>query len=1209
MDVGALSKGGKKGKGDGQWQKGKGKKGKYEKGKTKTKGKFEGKGSKKFEGYCSYCNKWGHKKADCRIREKDRKGSGKGGTAGAIDKTDSPKNEATSGSVQYVNLVKVRNKHEEKPIDHDEDDEADDYYSSGYGEPGPSYTSWSVREVPKRTRWADEQEIADQRGWDGAASFVGSVEGYIHDQYIMYDSGSDEHVCKKDFGGTGDEVQSLVQLNAVSGDALKILGERKVILELEGMQGPIPIEVVFQVGKNCQKNILSSGKMFRKGFKSITDPDGASYLYHNKFKDKIPLFMYGNSFYLKIHNVKSMPRDAKVQKAIAAPVLGEADDWENAGQSEEDVEEIPQREVDDRHIESRMSLTPSSTIAQMRERLKALGYVIHGSKAEVWSRLKRAEKEEYKRREKEAAREAEAAGRNADVMRPGQEVRAPVGPTEAERAKHELTHLPTQTWCQHCMKGKGKEDPHRRVESGREVLQIDYSYLKSDGSYVDGNQEAAEVVLAAADRGTGMFWAMGIPTKNFEKEYVVKSICGFISQLGHMQLSIRTDGEPTILQVANEIRDEMNKKRSKGEEVKVRTEQAPRYSPQSMGAVGAAQSILKGDAMTLKSSLEEKVGLQISPAMNVWPWLIRHSAWSRARFGVKANLRTAYEDAFGSQKGIFLGKMNETDEFLIGTPRGVHSARSIRRLEMRLTWSSDLVKDLRGVPWNRETTIGRPRRIVANGGDAERSQPASASRVPKPWAAGGGPAEDLQRIREGKREVVHEEEVGEERSKKPRGLEEEEPAALERNIFSEEEMEPVRDVEAERQRKREALEAKDRAELERNVKRWKKQTEEVESRFEGGPPKKLKVGEQTIGALFSPAALPEEGEEELKDNDLEIDEDEENKSFYYPEEDLWEEELISAKPITEEERQAGKKKELEKMTKFGTFKVVAKEEAKGLILGSTWVEARKPDGSVRERYCLREFKSSSYRDDVYAVSTTSATGRIIDLIGVKKQYVFFTADATNAFWQVPIQEVCFMYPPKEWLAEEKSAGRSTDVMWQLRTEWYGRRVAGTRWVEFAAGKIMKQGFKRCEIAPWFFYNAASDISLELHMDDIYGCGPKEKVESFLAELHKEILMKSEIHKAGGEEFSHLKKKRTYKEDGSMLIQADSKHIKEVQKILGMEEAKGCPTPAVAGGPQLTYWTKKSVKRKQADSSLQLGCWCLVHSMLSGSWQSSSTSQQ
>ena len=213
-----------------------------------------------------------------------------------------------------MNLVEVRNEYDEMPIDYDEDDEEQEYYPTSYYEPDPNYTTWSVRGVPKRTRWADDNEDEEEHGWVGAASQVGSVEGSIHEQYIMYNSGSDEHLCKQGFGGTGDEVHSLVQLNAVSGDALKILGERKVILELEGMRGPIPIEVVFQMGKNCQKNILSSGKMFRKGFKSITDPDGASYLSHNKFKDKIPLFMYGNSFYVKIHNVKSIPRTAKVQR-------------------------------------------------------------------------------------------------------------------------------------------------------------------------------------------------------------------------------------------------------------------------------------------------------------------------------------------------------------------------------------------------------------------------------------------------------------------------------------------------------------------------------------------------------------------------------------------------------------------------------------------------------------------------------------------------------------------------------------------------------------------------------------------------------------------------------------------------------------------------------------------------------------------------------
>ena len=112
------------------------------------------------------------------------------------------------------------------------------------------------------------------------------------------------------------------------------------------------------------------------------------------------------------------------------------------------------------------------------------------------------------------------------------------------------------------------------------------------------------------------------------------------------------------------------------------------------------------------------------------------------------------------------------------------------------------------------------------------------------------------------------------------------------------------------------------------------------------------------------------------------------------------------------------------MTKFKTFKVVAKEEAKGLILDSTWVKARKPDGSVRERYGLREFKPSSYRDDVCAVSTTSATGHVIDLIGVKK-HVFFTADATNASWQVPIQEVLCILQKNGWLRRRTLEGPLT----------------------------------------------------------------------------------------------------------------------------------------------------------------------------------------
>ena len=37
----------------------------------------------------------------------------------------------------------------------------------------------------------------------------------------------------------------------------------------------------------------------------------------------------------------------------------------------------------------------------------------------------------------------------------------PVLPSEAEVEQHELTHLPFRSWCRHCVRAKGKENPHR----------------------------------------------------------------------------------------------------------------------------------------------------------------------------------------------------------------------------------------------------------------------------------------------------------------------------------------------------------------------------------------------------------------------------------------------------------------------------------------------------------------------------------------------------------------------------------------------------------------------------------------------------------------------------------------------------------------------------------------------------------------------------
>ena len=69
---------------------------------------------------------------------------------------------------------------------------------------------------------------------------------------------------------------------------------------------------------------------------------------------------------------------------------------------------------------------------------------------------------------------------------------------------------------------------------------------------------------------------------------------------------------------------------------------------------------------------------------------------------------------------------------------------------------------------------------------------------------------------------------------------------------------------------------------------------------------------------------------------------------------------------------------------------------------------------------------------------------MVDVIGVKMGYAFMTADAENAFWQVPIKEDAYMLPPKDWIEKQIEAGVTLPekVVWKLKKEWYGRRIAG-----------------------------------------------------------------------------------------------------------------------------------------------------------------------
>ena len=768
MDVGAIQKGDNKGKwGKGKDKGGKGKKGK--KGKEKGVMKASGK-SRRFDGYCSYCEKYGHKKADCRQRARDQQGAGKGkGSTNAVEATGGGSSSSTHPpSTTAAVFYKLECK-----------DEID------YGDEVEEKTTWEVRPVPqgrheepKGRSWADWSE--EERWVSGVEkddpSMAAAVESRQSD-FIMYDTGSDEHVCMEEFAGWGAERSSTVKLNAVSGDQLTLIGEKQLVLGIEGAKDKVKMQVIFQVARNAKKNILSAGKLFRAGFKTGMDPQGRSYLYHRDAQEFMTLYMQGNSFYLRLVDVQGVPIGQRVPQAIVAPVEvgGEPqDDWEQMGL--EYAEEEPGHPLGDIRggdVErSRMSLTPFDRVEDMRARLRELGWPVHGVKQDVFRRLQAAEKEERKRLQKEREARDDIAARHDDLVRGAHEVPKPPMPTAEEVARHNLTHLPSATWCEHCVRGKGKEAAHfRRPEKERAVAQMDFSYLKADGS--EAVEDPAEVVLTVVDCQTGLCHAMSLPAKNFEKNYVVKAIKEFVAQLGHSSLAIRTDGEPMIVQLAEAVRDELTQHGWKGTTLRVTTERTPRYSPQSLGSVGAAQSMLKGDVLCLRSSLEEAVGREVNPTMSIWPWMVRHASWTRSRFGIKANRRTAFEDCFGhpytgqivpfgemilfKMPSSHVGRRTQGQRqlkgdfswekaVLVGTRQGVHTTRTVRRMREDLRKSREAVENMKGVPWNMLTTIGRPRKaIIADGVDR------AAPGVPKPAASADVPGEPRQEMVRGEK--------------------------------------------------------------------------------------------------------------------------------------------------------------------------------------------------------------------------------------------------------------------------------------------------------------------------------------------------------------------------------------------------------------------------------------------------------------------------
>ena len=55
-------------------------------------------------------------------------------------------------------------------------------------------------------------------------------------------------------------------------------------------------------------------------------------------------------------------------------------------------------------------------------------------------------------------------------------------PSSQEVQEHMKTHIPYRSWCAHCVRGRGRNDPHRSGGGGEDQVIIHTSQLTTDSS-------------------------------------------------------------------------------------------------------------------------------------------------------------------------------------------------------------------------------------------------------------------------------------------------------------------------------------------------------------------------------------------------------------------------------------------------------------------------------------------------------------------------------------------------------------------------------------------------------------------------------------------------------------------------------------------------------------------------------------------------------
>ena len=174
-------------------------------------------------------------------------------------------------------------------------------------------------------------------------------------------------------------------------------------------------------------------------------------------------------------------------------------------------------------------------------------------------------------------------------------------PTQAEIESHRLTHLPFRNWCSHCIKGRGREAPHRRIESDSSLPELNFDFC-----FLGQESEAGKgvTVLVVREKTTKMVMSTVVPTKAVSP-WICRRLMAFLKELGlqNGDVILKSDQEPSIKAVIKEF---AKMRAVSGAAGRCIEEESPVGSSSSNGIVETAIHSVERQVGVIKEALQER---------------------------------------------------------------------------------------------------------------------------------------------------------------------------------------------------------------------------------------------------------------------------------------------------------------------------------------------------------------------------------------------------------------------------------------------------------------------------------------------------------------------------------------------------------------------------------------------------------------------------